>query len=149
MEALAARIGASPNESQFAVHRGTQGHTGAHEIGSHPRLGVDLYPQCTEVLASTDEGTSEALSLRENAPYVPFHSLLCRCISMISLDLSLCHGRGRGFEPRRPRHISKVQQWRASAPAHRPFRSLHFLVVTVFCGKASTRRIARRANNAL
>jgi hypothetical protein len=29
--------------------------------------------------------------------------------SMILMTLASCHGRGRGFEPRRPRHISQLK----------------------------------------
>jgi hypothetical protein len=49
-----------------------------------------------------------AHSFGESAPKVPFCVLGFLCMFLILLHLPFCRGRGRGFEPRRPRHHSKV-----------------------------------------
>ena len=56
---------------------------------------------------SIDGGTIGALLNLENAPNVPFQSSRLLCIPLILMEIALCNGRGRGFEPRRPRHTKQ------------------------------------------
>jgi hypothetical protein len=59
----------------------------------------------TGLRTSNNKGTNEGtLDLYQTHPDGIF---LCPCVPakpLIALALSFCHGRGRGFEPRRPRH---------------------------------------------